>query len=547
MLVTKADKTLRLCIDYQSLNKATIKDSYPLPHIQDALDTLYGNTLFTTVDLQRGYHQIEVEESSREKTAFTTHVGLFQYIRLPFGLTNAPAPFQRLLEHVLQNYSGKFVILYIDDILIHSTTFDDHLSHVVQVLQTLKVAHLKIRIDKCQFSKNSVEFLGHLITSEGIGPNKKNVEAVTSFPIPSKVKDVRLFLGLCNYYRRFIKNYSVLAGPLLQLLKKNAIFHCLSPQHESFMALKERLTTAPILVYQDFSIPSTLYTDANGDSISINHTQTQHGHERAILYGGRNFSDTEKKYSVTEREALSVIVAIQKCGPYLLGNHFTVVVDHQALKWLMNLRNPTGRLARGVLTLHGYDFNIQYRPRKDHGNADALSRRVYTISQQPMFSQTSTEELRKAQSRDDKLQPLIQYLKDGTLPNDAQTAEKLMRQEGQYFLSNNDILYKQSYHFMSGYLGLNKTYERLRFTYFWNNMFADLQRWIKSCVSRAQKKRKCPPLKTTFVTHCRFWPMGSYCRRLYGPSSRHKLRESIHPYYQRPIYKVHRNCRLAFN
>ena len=147
------------------------------------------------------------------------------------------------------------------------------------------------------------------------------------------------------------------------------------------MTLKERLTTAPVLVYPDFSIQSMLYTDASEDSVGFNLTQTQHGHERAILYGGRNFSDTKKKYSVTEREALSVIVTIQKCQPYLLGNHFTVVVDHQALKWLINVPDPTGRLTRWVLTLQGYDFNIQYCPGKDHGNADALSRRLYSISQ----------------------------------------------------------------------------------------------------------------------------------------------------------------------
>ena len=423
VLVKKADKTLRFCIDYRSLNKASIKDSYPLSHIQDTLDTLYSNNLFATLELLKGYHFTEVKESSREKTAFTTHVGLFQYIRLPFGLTNTPASFQRLLEHVLRNYIAKFAILYIDNILTYSTTFSDHLNHVAQVLQTLKEAHLKIRISKCQFAKNSVEFLGHLITPDEIGPNKKNIEALTSFPTASKIKDVRAFLGLCNYYRCFIKNYSILASPLLQLLKKNVTFHWHSPQHESSMALKERLATTPILVYSDFSIPFKLYTDASGDSIGFNLTQIQHSRERAIVYSGINFSDTEKKHSVSEREALSVIVAIQKCRPYLLGNHFTVVVDHEALKWLISLCDSFGRLARWALTLQEYDFNIQYRPGKDHGNADALSRHVYTISQQPIFPQTSTEELRKVQNRDDKLQPLVRYLKDGTLPKDAMTAE----------------------------------------------------------------------------------------------------------------------------
>ena len=200
VLVRKADKTLRLCIDYGNFNKTTIKDIYPLPHIQDTLVTLHGNNLFTTLDLLKGYHQTEFEERSRGKTAFTTHVGLFQYICFSFGLTNAPTCFQRLLEHILGDYIGKLVILHIDDILIFSSTFEDHLSHVAQVLQTLRVAHLKIQINKCQFAKNSVNFLGHLITPDGIGPNKKNIEAVTSFPTPSKIKGVRAFLGLCNYY-----------------------------------------------------------------------------------------------------------------------------------------------------------------------------------------------------------------------------------------------------------------------------------------------------------------------------------------------------------
>ena len=344
------------------------------------------------------------------------------------------------MEHVFRDYIGKFVILYIDDILIFSASFGDHLSHVAQVLQTLLEAYCKVRINKCQFAWNSVEFLGHLITPEGIGPNKRNIEAVTSFPIPTKIKDIRAFLGLYNYYQQFLKNYLVLPGLLLQLLKNNAVFHWHSPQHESFLALKERLTTAPILVF-----PFKLCPDASGDSIRFNLTQVQHGKERAIVYGRRNYSDTEKMYYVTERQALSVIVVIQKCRPYLLGNHFTVVMDHQALKGLMSLRDPTGRLAWWALTLQRYDFTIQYRPGKDHGNADDLSRRVYTISQQPMLPPTSAEELRNAQNRDDKLQLLIRYLQDGTLPKDTPSAEKILQQEGHYFLSDNIILYRQSH------------------------------------------------------------------------------------------------------
>ena len=182
--------------------------------------------------------------------------------------------------------------------------------------------------------------------------------------------------------------------------------------------------TGPILFYPDFSIPLTLYTNASEDSIGFNLTQVKHDKERDIVYGGRNFSETEKKYSVTEREALPVIVAIQKCRPYLLGNHFTVVVDHYTLNCLMFLRDPTGRLAWCALTLHGYDFTIQYPPGKDDGNADALLRCLYTVSQQPLLPHTWTEELRNAKNRDDKLQPLIRYLQDGTLPEETPTALK---------------------------------------------------------------------------------------------------------------------------
>ena len=194
------------------------------------------------------------------KKAFTSHIELLQYIRLTFGPGNAPASFQRLLELVLQDYIGKFVFRYIEDILIFSATFEDHLSHVAQVLQTRREAYLRVQIDKSQFARNSVEFLGHLINPEGTGPNKRNIEAVTSFPTPAKIKDAHAFLGLCNYYGRFIENYSVLAGLLLQLLKKDALFEWHPPRLESFLALKERLTTAPILAYPDFSIPFTLYT-----------------------------------------------------------------------------------------------------------------------------------------------------------------------------------------------------------------------------------------------------------------------------------------------
>lgn len=264
--------------------------------------------------------------------------------------------------------------------------------HLAQVFQTLTEAHLKVKIEKCCFVAYKVEFLRHQISANGIEPNVKNIEALAIVPTPKKVKDIQSFFGLWTYYRQYIKNFCKIAKPLHTPLKKDAKFVWFDQENNSFQALKEKLTQAPILAYPDFKSPF-LYTNSSENAAGFNLTQAQDGLEQSILYGGRNFSDTEKKYSTTEREALPVIIAIGKCRSYLLGSRFTIVVDHQALRWLIQLKNPTGRLARWALNLQSYYFEIKYRPGKKNGNVDVLSRRVYTITESSTIPQKTHDKV----------------------------------------------------------------------------------------------------------------------------------------------------------
>ena len=243
-------------------------------------------------------------EESKEKTAFTTPNGLYQFKVLPFGLCNAPGTFQRLMQHVLREYISKFCVIYLDDVIVYSSTFTDHLGNLQTIFDAIRIAQLKVKLSKCKFGTISVEFLGHIVSRMGIYPTQRNIIAVTTFPVPETVKDVRAFLGLCTFYRKFIQDFGKLARPLYHLLKKDKEFSWNEPEHKSFTNLKEALTKAPILAYPDFTIPFNLYTDASYNGCGYNLTQFQNGKERAILYGGRDFTNTEKNYSTTEKKAL---------------------------------------------------------------------------------------------------------------------------------------------------------------------------------------------------------------------------------------------------
>jgi hypothetical protein len=375
VLVRKKNGKMRFCVDYRQLNQVTKKDSYPIPRIDDMLDALGSSTWFTSLDLVSGYWQVEVNPNDRDKTAFITQFGTYQFVVMPFGLCNAPATFQRLMDEILEEILWQFVVVYLDDLNIYSKTFEQHLEHLKHVFERLRKAGLKLNPEKCFFIKKELSFLGYVISSEGIHTDPTKIDKVRDFPIPKNVTQLRGFLGLASYYRRFIKDFSKIANPLNKLLRKHATYQWTPEQQEAFEQLKQHLIQAPILIYPNFEKEFILLTDASTIGLgAILAQKDTEGNERVIAYASRSLSKPEKNYSATELECLAVVWAVGHFHAYLHGKRFTLVTDHSALCYLFNSATPTGRLARWVMKLQPYEFKIIHRAGRKHSNVDSLSR-----------------------------------------------------------------------------------------------------------------------------------------------------------------------------
>src|SRR3954447_6462071 len=375
VVVDKKDSAKRLYIDYRGLNKITKVDRYPLPRIDELLESFRNGCWFTTLDLASGYWQVEMREEDKEKTAFISHQGLYEFNVMPFGLCNAPSTFQRLMNYILQKFLGKFVAVYLDDIIIYSTTFEQHIDHIRQVFEALRSATLKIKLRKCYFCFPSISFLGHIVGRNGIAPDPTKVEKIKNFPEPTNIKDLRGALGLFSYYRKFVRDFSKIAKPMLNLLKKDAPFTWGEQQQKAFDELKQRLMEAPILQYPDFTKPFVLYTDASGTGLGAVLSQIdEEKRERVIAYASRSLNKAECNYGITDQECLAIVWAVKHFEPYLGLLPFKVITDHSALKFLQTAEMPTGRRARWIMYLQQFKFEITYRPGKENKNADALSR-----------------------------------------------------------------------------------------------------------------------------------------------------------------------------
>jgi Reverse transcriptase (RNA-dependent DNA polymerase). len=375
VIVRKKDGKPRFCIDFRRINQISEKDAYPLPQVQATLDKLRGATYLSTLDLKNGYWQVPLTPESKAITAFTVPGrGLMQFRVLPFGLHSAPATFQRLLDRVLGPELEPNVFVYLDDIIIVSKTFNDHLKLIREVCQRLRHARLRLNIEKCRFCVNQLKYLGHLVDHRGIHTDPDKIDAIRTLKAPTNIREIRRFLGTVSWYRRFIKNFSRTARPLTQLLHKKAKWKWTEEEEIAFQTLKQHLITAPVLACPDFGRPFTLQTDASEYGLGAVLTQEIDHKERVIAYASRTLNNAEKNYSVTEKECLAIIWGIRKMRPYLEGYHFTVLTDHQALKWLQKIDSPTGRLARWALELQQFDFEIKYRKGSTNQVADALSR-----------------------------------------------------------------------------------------------------------------------------------------------------------------------------
>ena len=382
LLVKKASGGFRLVVDYRALNAATIPQVLRVPRLDDVLDSV-GETnpqYFTVLDCTQGFHQIPLDPESRSKTGFITPMGKFRYKTMPQGIKNAPATFQALMDTLLRGVQYKYVAAYIDDIILFSHTFEQHLAHIREVLERLRNAKLKLHPKKCLFAVKRVGFLGHILKPQGISPDPDKIEAIKDYPIPKKLKHVRGFLGLSGFYRRFISNFAHLAKPLYNLTKKDVPFNWTPDCQEAFDKLKAALTSESVLAFPDFQKPFVLATDASKTGIGACLSQVHDGQLKPVGFAGRGFTKAESNYTTTEQELLGVVFGIQHFRVYLTGNEFELHTDHSALRWILGLKEPQGRLARWVTFLQQFQYKVSHVKGKDNVVPDALSRRPYDVT-----------------------------------------------------------------------------------------------------------------------------------------------------------------------
>lgn len=383
----------RMVIDYRKLNDKTISDRYPLPNITDILDKLGKCIYFTTLDLASGFHQIEVNPKDIQKTAFSVEFGHYEYVRMPFGLKNAPSTFQRVMDNVLGELQGKVCLCYMDDIIIFSTSLQEHIDNLKKVFTKLQNANLKVQLDKSEFLHKEVAFLGHIVTSEGVKPNPDKIAAIQKFPIPTTEKQIKSFLGLLGYYRKFIKNFATITKPMTACLRKDSKIILDENYKNCFEQCKTLLCSKPILQYPDFNEPFILTTDASNIAIGAVLSQGTIGKDLPICYASRTLNKSEQNYSTIEKELLAIVWASKYFRPYLFGNKFTIVTDHRPLTWLFSLKEPNSKLVRWRLKLEEFDYQIVYKKGVQNSNADALSRiQISSNNIEAYTTETSSEE-----------------------------------------------------------------------------------------------------------------------------------------------------------
>ena len=374
VLVTKKDGTTCFCVDYRRLNACTKKDAFPLLRIDDSLNSLSGQAWFSTLDLASGYWQVRLSEEAKPKTAFATHLGLFQFAVMPFGLCNAPATFERLMSQVMRGLHWKRCLVYIDDILVFGNDFESALHSLELVLNRVAEYGLQLKSTKCNLFRTSVPFLGHIVGRAGLECDPNKLSAVANWIPPSTIKGVREFLGFTGYYRRFVPDYSTVAQPLVRLLGKDCKFKWTDVCQDAFKALRALLIKAPVLAFPKEDLPYIVDSDASDYGIGCVLSQCMEGTEHVIAYYSKSLNPAQQKYCTTRRELLAVVATFYHFKGYVWGPIFLVRTDHAALVWLKNLKNIQGMLARWLAKLQQFNFDIVHRPGAQHGNADGLSR-----------------------------------------------------------------------------------------------------------------------------------------------------------------------------
>lgn len=394
VMVKKPNGTYRFYLDFRKVNNVLKKDAYPLPNMTGILDKLRAARYISTIDLSQAYFQIPLAKDSREITAFSVPgKGHYHFTRMPYGLTGAPATFQRLLDRLIGPEMEPHVFAYLDDIVIVTATFEEHLNWLKRVLDRILSAGLSINRAKSEFCRSQVKYLGFIMRQDGLHVDPEKAQPIHNYPVPRNLRQLRRFLGMSSWYRRFIPQFATLSEPLTRLLRKNKRWEWGTDQGNAFAQVRAHLAAAPTLSCPDFQQPFVLQTDASSVVLGAVLTQEVNGRENIIAFASRALNDAEKKYSVTEQECLAVVWAIKKFRPYLEGYKFRVVTDHSSLRWLHNLRNPTGPLARWALEMLEYDYEVVHRKGVFNKVPDALSRMYEGDPEIAIASVIQTEDL----------------------------------------------------------------------------------------------------------------------------------------------------------
>ncbi|CAL8988429.1 unnamed protein product, partial [Prunus brigantina] len=376
LVETRPATSWRVCTDYRKLNSDTRKDYFPMPFIDQMLERLAGHTYYCFLDGYSGYNQIVIAPEDQEKTTFTCSFGTFAYRRMPFGLCNAPATFQRCMLAIFSDMIERFIEVFMDDFSVFGSSFDNCLNHLSLVLQRCQETNLILNWEKCQFMVKRGVVLGHVISSKGIEVDKAKIDIISNMAAPASVKGVRSFLGHAGFYRRFIKDFSKITRPLCNLLAKDVVFHFDKDCVNAFNILKRELTSAPIIMAPDWSLPFELMCDASDYAIGAVLGQRVNKLAHVIYYASRTLNDAQLNYSTTEKELLAVVFALEKFRSYLVGSKVIVYSDHAALRFLLTKKDAKPRLIRWILLLQEFDLEIRDKKGSENVVADHLSRLV---------------------------------------------------------------------------------------------------------------------------------------------------------------------------
>ena len=488
LFVKKKDGSMRLCIDYRELNAVTVKNKYPLPRIDDLFDQLRGASVFSKIDLRSGYHQIRIAEEDVEKTAFRTRYGHFEFTVMPFGLSNAPAIFMDLMNRLFREQLDSSVVVFIDDILVYSKTKEEHEAHLRRVLEIMRENQLYAKLSKCEFWLDSVAFLGHIISASGISVDPAKIEAVKTWPRPRSVTDIRSFLGLAGYYRRFVQDFSKVAKPMTNLMKKEAQFIWTDECEQSFQTLKDLLTSAPILIIPEGNDGFEVYCDASGHGLGC--VLMQHG--RVVAYASRQLKKHEENYPTHDLELGAVVFALKIWRHYLYGVTVTVFSDHKSLQHLFTQKELNMRQRRWVEFLKDYDIDLRYKEGKANVVADALSRRAHSLFTL-MASSSLVEEVRCAQDSDQYIQTVRLRLSEGTFEGQKYdfrlSDDGLIRLNGRLCIPESasdlkeKILHEAHSSSLSVHPGSSKMYKDLKVHFWWSGMKKDVAEFVTRCLT----------------------------------------------------------------